>query len=391
MQPKISIIIPMYNVEKYLRRCLDSVLNQTFSDWQAICVDDGSPDNSGKIAEEYAAQDSRFVVVHKENGGLVSARKAGLSIAKGEYISNIDSDDWIEPDAYEHMYNIICDYHPDMICYSFFKDYGDLVENRLEWLDEGIYTNDDITNHFKVMVDDRPFYSPIMNASLCTKIIKRDLLSDFQLQVDNRIVNGEDDAVTLPLIIRANSIYVCKKAFYHYCVRKTSVSWEKRKDDLLRLGVLADHLKKNFVSVTANVPYEYRYKYYLYTMANFWLDMMDLADSYYLAEKKELPFWPDVKRNSNIVVYGKGLWASNLISVIEKTAFCHIVANVDSSDLAENEELLKKCNYNYIIIAIADGRIREKVKAMLREQGMSEEKICLLNKQSITEEIIPFI
>ena len=83
MQPKISIIIPMYGVEKYLHRCLDSVLNQTFTDWTAICIDDGSPDKSGEIAEEYAARDKRFIVVHKENGGLSNARNAGMPHARG--------------------------------------------------------------------------------------------------------------------------------------------------------------------------------------------------------------------------------------------------------------------------------------------------------------------
>ena len=84
--PAISIIIPMYGVEKYLRRCLDSVLNQTFTDWQAICVDDGSPDKSGEIAEEYAKKDKRFVVIHKENGGLSDARNAGMPYATGDYV-----------------------------------------------------------------------------------------------------------------------------------------------------------------------------------------------------------------------------------------------------------------------------------------------------------------
>ena len=105
MAPKISIIIPMYNVEKYLRRCLDSVLNQTFQEWQAICVDDGSPDNSGAIAEEYAVRDKRFVVVHKENGGLSDARNAGFPYAKGKYIMYLDSDDFIHPQTMEIAYN----------------------------------------------------------------------------------------------------------------------------------------------------------------------------------------------------------------------------------------------------------------------------------------------
>lgn len=387
----ISVIVPVYNVERYIERCIQSLINQMYEQIEIILVDDGSTDRSGFICDEYAKKDLRISVIHKENGGLVSARKTGLSIAKGEYISNIDSDDWTEPYTYEHICTIIRDYQPDIVCCSFYKDYGDFVENRLEWLDEGLYTNDDIANYFKVMVDDRPFYSPIMNASLCTKIIKRDLLYDFQLQVDNRIVNGEDDAVTLPILLRANSIYVSKQAFYHYCVRKTSVSWKKRKDDLLRLGVLAAHLKRNFVSVKSSVPDDYRYKYYLYTMANFWLDMMDLADADYLDEKKELPFWPDVKRNSNIVVYGKGLWASNLISVIQRASFCNIIANIDSSDLDDYKDFIIKDEYDHVIIAIADGRIRSKVKSALLELGVIDSKICLFDKQDITEDKIPFI
>ncbi len=94
--PKISIIVPVYNVEKYIRRCLDSILSQTFTDWECICVDDGTPDSSGKICDEYSQKDSRFVVIHKENGGVSSARNSGLDVAKGEFITFCDSDDWVE-------------------------------------------------------------------------------------------------------------------------------------------------------------------------------------------------------------------------------------------------------------------------------------------------------
>ena len=104
--PKISIIVPVYNVEKYLRKCVDSILNQTFKDFELILVDDGSIDTSGKICDEYNLKDNRIKAIHKENGGLSSARNAGLDIAQGEYIGFVDSDDWVELDMYEELYKI---------------------------------------------------------------------------------------------------------------------------------------------------------------------------------------------------------------------------------------------------------------------------------------------
>ena len=98
--PKVSIIVPVYKVEKYLRKCIDSIINQTLKDIEIILVDDGSPDNCGKICDEYAAKDTRIKVIHKENGGLSSARNAGMEVAEGEYIGFVDSDDWIESDMY---------------------------------------------------------------------------------------------------------------------------------------------------------------------------------------------------------------------------------------------------------------------------------------------------
>ncbi|MBO4683547.1 MAG: glycosyltransferase [Alphaproteobacteria bacterium] len=121
--PAVSIIIPMYNVEKYLRRCLDSVKNQTFTDWQAICVDDGSPDNSGKVAEEYAAVDKRFVVVHKENGGLSDARNAGMPYAKGKYIMFLDSDDFIHPQTMEIAYSVAQPDGADIVSFAYDRVY----------------------------------------------------------------------------------------------------------------------------------------------------------------------------------------------------------------------------------------------------------------------------
>lgn len=113
--PKISCIVPVYNVEKYLRRCVDSILNQTFTDFELILVDDGSPDNSPAICYEYAVKDSRIKVIHKVNGGVSSARNVGLDVAKGEWICFVDSDDLIEADYMQKMYEAAINNNSDFI------------------------------------------------------------------------------------------------------------------------------------------------------------------------------------------------------------------------------------------------------------------------------------
>ena len=121
--PAISIIIPVYNVEKYLRRCLDSVLNQTFSDWEAICVNDGSPDNCDKILADYAARDKRFKIVNKKNGGLSDARNAGFPHATGEYIMYLDSDDFIHPQTMEIAHSMAKRDNSDIVSFQYDRKY----------------------------------------------------------------------------------------------------------------------------------------------------------------------------------------------------------------------------------------------------------------------------
>lgn len=121
--PAISVIIPIYNVEKYLRRCLDSVKNQTFPDWEAICVNDGSPDNSAEILEEYAKKDARFKIVNKENGGLSDARNAGMAFASGKYILYLDSDDFIHPQTMEIAYSLALRDGSDIVSFTYDRIY----------------------------------------------------------------------------------------------------------------------------------------------------------------------------------------------------------------------------------------------------------------------------
>lgn len=115
----LSVIVPVYNVEKYLARCIDSILKQSYSDLEIILVDDGSTDNSGKICDQYREIDDRIVVIHKQNGGLSDARNVGMKKANGQYLAFVDSDDFIHPRMYEILMNLLLDYKADMVISNF--------------------------------------------------------------------------------------------------------------------------------------------------------------------------------------------------------------------------------------------------------------------------------
>lgn len=128
--PMFSIVVPVYKVESYLPQCIESILSQTYTDFELILVDDGSPDNCGKICDAYAAQDNRIRVIHKENGGVTSARLAGAEAAVGEYIVCIDGDDWISPDYLSNFAECIREYAPDIVCCGFVEAYDNRTITR---------------------------------------------------------------------------------------------------------------------------------------------------------------------------------------------------------------------------------------------------------------------
>ena len=122
--PKVSIIVPVYKAEKYLHRCIDSILSQSFTDWELILVDDGSPDSSGAICDEYAQKDARIQVIHKVNGGVSNARQSGMDIAKGEYVIHADPDDWVETNMLEELYGKAKEEDADMVICDFIYEYA---------------------------------------------------------------------------------------------------------------------------------------------------------------------------------------------------------------------------------------------------------------------------
>ena len=221
-----SVIVPVYKVEEYLGPCIESVLNQTFTDFELILVNDGSPDRCPEICEQYQQQDSRIKVVHKANGGLVSARQAGIRIAEGDYVFHLDSDDAIELDVLEEAHRIIGDTGCDIV--SFGRKWvadGYTVKISDDDLAEGLYTGDKLEKYVypKLLMDKDMAH---IAWYITGKAIKRDFLLPFQLAVNEKISLGEDLCCTVACYLNAESIYISKKTAYLYTVRGNSMSTE---------------------------------------------------------------------------------------------------------------------------------------------------------------------
>ena len=219
-----SVIVPIYNVEKYLRRCIDSVLAQSFGDYELILVDDGSPDNCPAICDEYAERDARIKVIHKENGGLVSARQAGIKEAVGDYVFHLDGDDALCDDALESAYSIIHEMAPDIVSFSYRRcidgEIGDTVDDLVS---EGLYTRSDI--------EEKIYPNLLSNESmknlfyfLWGKAIKRELATKHQLNVNRAISLGEDLSCSVPCYLDADTVYMSRKVVYIYTIRNDSLT-----------------------------------------------------------------------------------------------------------------------------------------------------------------------
>ena len=266
----ISVIVPVYNVEKYLCQCLESLSAQTLDDIEVIIVDDGSPDGCPAICDEYAARDARVKVVHKENGGLLSARKAGLAASIGDYIGFVDGDDWAEPDTFLNMYNAVREYSPDMVLSEFLCDYGDRAEPSEQCFEEGFYGRERLEKEiFPRMLFDGRFYSFGVNPNCWSKLVRRELIEKNLLPVDERIRMGEDAAFIYPCLLDSQSAVCIKNPTYHY--RITGQSMSTAYDEKLKDIVLLPYKRLKEKNAASDFDISSQLDYYLLYMVNFLL------------------------------------------------------------------------------------------------------------------------
>lgn len=226
---KFSIIVPVYNISEYLPECIESILSQSFRDYELILVDDGSKDESGMICDRFAEKDTRIKVVHKENGGLVSARKAGIACASGDYILNIDGDDHIGEAYLEEVSKIADRTGADMIAWGYTRTENDgtKITTAHNIVPVGLYEGPELEKIKRSYLYDPEQDEINMGCllyNLADKAIKKDLYEDPQLMVPDGITEGEDAAANWMILKKIRSLYVSDLDSYYYRLNSGSIT-----------------------------------------------------------------------------------------------------------------------------------------------------------------------
>lgn len=233
----ISVIVPIYNIENCVRKCIESIISQTYKKMQIILVDDGSTDDSGKICDKYALLDARIEVIHQKNGGLVCARKAGLALAKGEYIGFVDGDDYVDSDFYLYMMTDMLENDVDFVHsgYVYEKGHTREINNQFKG---GIYDISGSQAEFIKTYALRTDSTSYMPHNVFTKLFKADLIKKCYVQVPDFQSRGEDMICTFLCILESRSIFLDTRAGYHYVKREDSITHNTTIENMIDYGGL---------------------------------------------------------------------------------------------------------------------------------------------------------
>lgn len=378
----ISIIIPVYNVESYLSKCIDSIVSQTYRDLEIILIDDGSTDGSGSICSRYAAADERIVVIRQENGGVTRARKTGLRFATGEYIGFVDADDWIESGMYERMLSVMKEKDVDVVCTGYYKEVEDNTAVVYERMTEGYYDMRDESLYKKGLVIDEDSGERNINGYLWCKLFKKEMLADVIERLEDKIHCGEDSAAIYAILPRLKSIYILHEAYYHYRTNPDSIVNSRNEHMLESINLIYLFLGNEYKN--------HKFENHLMRQRDFiMLDMLlkGINASFFSYDNVQIPAYmlPEFRINKDmrIVVYGAGKVGRCYYQQLKGKGYedvCLLDKNASEKGMAKGvvhyPQMLKTAEFDMVIIGVKFKGIAEGIKREIMElYGVPEEKI----------------
>ena len=366
---KISVIITIYNMEQYLDKCIQSVINQTYKNLEIILVNDGSTDKSLDICLKYYALDKRIIVLNNPNEGVVKVKLAGIKRATGDYITFVDADDWLDSNAYQLVMDMSD--KEDMISYGLIEDYNFKSVQKFDQIDEGRYMRADIKNKILPNIFDvKNFFTFNVLPNLVCKFIKREILCNCVNKVNSYVRMGEDLDFVVQSLSFAHTLRVIKISPYHYVQREKSVVRTPVETESV-IGLYNDLMSIESTEDNAN-----------------WQQQVCIYMSFILQLKKMNMFiknssFFDKLKNKKIVVYGAGNYGCSFIEAAVNELGVSIEAVADSNwknidwkdeEVIAPEEVMER-DFDIIYIAILNERICQTVKSNLINMGIQEDKI----------------
>lgn len=381
--PLVSVVVPIFGIDRYLGICIESILDQTYKNLEIILVDDGSKDRCPEICDLYARKDSRIKVIHKANGGLVSARKAGLETATGEYVGYVDGDDWIDPGFYASMVETILEYDSDIVVAGMSRDLFTVSSKITSKIPAGNYEGERLIKLKQNMLTFERFSRIGISTYVWNKLFKREMLIPHQMGVDNSISIGEDAAVTYPYLMECQKVSVIDNCDYHYRQREDSMLKQATaySREVVGLKRLYGHLMK----AASQYPDCFHYQNQI---RDFVLGICIMRSGGVLKEIRE-DFSPYDREfyGTDIVVFSAGTFGQQLMRRIEENQYCKVVGWID----VDYKEYRRCCldvdpiesidfmTYDYVLVATVDGVMADSIRSKLMWRGVPEGKILTVN------------
>lgn len=377
---KISIVVPIYNEEKYLDECIFSITNQTYRNLEIILVDDGSTSSCAKKCDSYCLKDSRIRVFHKKNEGLFKARRDGINIATGEYIGFVDADDWIEKDFYKEMVKMM-EKAPDIITSSnYYRDYSNGVSEVFDNKRTGYWEKDEFESEvLPYFIKTTDFFDTEFPASMCVFLFKAQMIRKVINKINKDLKMSEDCVVVIMSLLSANSFAVTPYRGYHYRYNIESMChYTKNVKEALKEAYEAiDGEIEKSIYDQRNLQKKNDFVLFHNLMHTAYHEVLKLSDDFLFP-------YSNVRKGSKIIIYGAGTTGKQMYKAIQGNNEYEIKAIADKNwksykdgelTVIAPEDILQY-DFDYIVIAILYANVRKQVKQSLVELGIEIDKIA---------------